>query len=77
MSFWDQAEINPLPKREMRYNVVVIKKIKGKYVVLSETTGRSFSSYKTITEAKHRLAQVEFFKRFAEHPDLRKGLRKR
>jgi len=40
----------------------MIKKIKGKYVVLSETTGRSFGSYKTLKEAKKRLRQVEFFK---------------
>ncbi|MBI2635043.1 MAG: hypothetical protein HYW79_00655 [Parcubacteria group bacterium] len=40
----------------------MIKKIKGKYVVLSETTGRSFGSYKTLAEAKKRLRQIEFFK---------------
>ena len=40
----------------------MIKKIKGRYVVLSETTGRSFGSYRTIAEAKQRLQQVEFFK---------------
>ena len=57
--------------------IIVIKKIKGKYVVMSETTGRSFGSYKTIAEAKHRLAQVEFFKHLAEHPDMRKVLRKK
>ncbi|MBI4132400.1 MAG: hypothetical protein HY474_02090 [Candidatus Sungbacteria bacterium] len=40
----------------------MIKKEKGKYVVRSESTGRSFGSYKTLTEAKRRLLQVEFFK---------------
>jgi len=40
----------------------MIKKIKSKYFVLSETTGRSFGSYRTLTEAKKRLRQVEFFK---------------
>jgi len=40
----------------------VIKKIKNKYVVLSEKTGRSFGSYKTKKEAVKRLGQVEFFK---------------
>lgn len=40
----------------------MIKKIKGKYVVLSPRTGRRFGSYETIEEAKHRLRQVEFFK---------------
>lgn len=40
----------------------MIKKIKGGYVVLSETTGRSFGTYRTLTEAKRRLRQMEFFK---------------
>jgi hypothetical protein len=40
----------------------MIKKIKGKYVVLSEKTGRSFGSYATKSEAEHRLRQIEFFK---------------
>jgi hypothetical protein len=61
----------------MRYNIGVIKKVKGKYVVMSENTGRSFGAYKTMSEAKHRLAQVEFFKHLAEHPGIRKGLRKK
>lgn len=34
----------------------------GKYVVVSEKTGRSFGSYKTKAEAKKRLRQVEYFK---------------
>jgi len=41
----------------------MIKKIKGKYVVLSETIGRKFGTYETLEEAKRRLRQVEFFKR--------------
>ncbi len=40
----------------------MIKKLKGKYVVLSEHTGRSFGSYKTKAEAEKRLRQIEFFK---------------
>lgn len=44
----------------------MIKKIKGKYVVLSEHTGRSFGSYDTLEEAKRRLRQVEYFKHLAE-----------
>lgn len=40
----------------------MIKKIKGKYVVLSETTGRSFGAYATKEEAEKRLKQIEFFK---------------
>lgn len=41
----------------------MIKKIKGKYVVLSETTGRKFGAYRTKKEARKRLQQIEFFKR--------------
>jgi hypothetical protein len=40
----------------------MIKKVKGKYTVLSKTTGRSFGAYKTLAEAKKRLRQIEFFK---------------
>ncbi|MBS3091288.1 hypothetical protein J4217_02475 [Candidatus Pacearchaeota archaeon] len=40
----------------------MIKKIKGKYVVLSETTGRRFGTYTTKKEAEKRLRQIEFFK---------------
>jgi len=40
----------------------MIKKIKGKYVVLSERSGRRFGTYKTLKEAKIRLRQVEYFK---------------
>ena len=43
-------------------DISMIRKIKGKYVVLSETTGRSFGSYRTKTEAERRLRQIEFFK---------------
>ncbi len=48
--------------------------------MLSETTGRSFGSYKTKEEAVHRLKQVEFFKHLKQIPasKIRKpGLRKR
>ncbi len=40
----------------------MIKKIKGKYVVLSEKNGRSFGSYTTKAEAARRLGQIEMFK---------------
>jgi hypothetical protein len=40
----------------------MIKKIHGKYVVLSETTGRRFGTYDTRAEAERRLRQIEFFK---------------
>jgi len=46
--------------REARKNMIV--KRAGKYVVLSETTGRRFGTYATLAEAKKRLRQIEFFK---------------
>ena len=55
----------------------MMKKIKGKYVVLSEASGRVFGRYNTKKEAKKRLRQVEFFKRLKANPRLRKSLRKR
>ncbi len=41
---------------------LMIKKMKGKYVVLSEKTGRSFGSYATKAGAERRLGQIEMFK---------------
>jgi hypothetical protein len=41
----------------------MIVKLGGKYVVVSETTGRRFGTYDTLAEAKRRLRQIEFFKR--------------
>jgi hypothetical protein len=40
----------------------MIKRINGRYVVLSETTGRRFGTYDTRAEAERRLRQIEFFK---------------
>ncbi len=40
----------------------MIKKINGRYVVLSETTGRRFGTYDTRAEAERRLRQIELFK---------------
>ena len=40
----------------------MIKKVAGKYVVISETTGRRFGTYATRAEAEKRLRQIEFFK---------------
>ncbi|MBI4635519.1 MAG: hypothetical protein HY727_04130 [Candidatus Rokubacteria bacterium] len=40
----------------------MIRKRGGKYVVLSEKTGRSFGAYDTRTEAEKRLRQIEVFK---------------
>ena len=42
--------------------MAMIRKINGKYVVLSETTGRKFGTYDTRAEAERRLRQIEFFK---------------
>ena len=46
----------------LRLNLAMIKKIKSRYVVLSETTGRVFGRYRTKKEALKRLRQIEFFK---------------
>jgi hypothetical protein len=40
---------------------MIVKK-DGKYVVLSERTGRSFGTYDTRAEAEARLRQIEAFK---------------
>jgi hypothetical protein len=40
----------------------VIRKIRGKYVVVSETSGRRFGTYDTKAEAEKRLRQIEMFK---------------
>jgi hypothetical protein len=50
----------------------VIVRRGGRYVVVSETTGRSFGTYDTLAEARRRLRQIEFFKhRKAGTPRLR------
>ena len=54
----------------------MIKKIKGKYVVLSETTGRKFGTYASKKDAEKRLRQIEFFKHLKSSPKMRKGLKK-
>lgn len=41
----------------------MIKLIKGKYVVISHTTGKVLGTYDTEKEAKKRLAQIAYFKR--------------
>jgi len=42
----------------------MIKKVYGKklWKVVSENSGRSFGTYKSIKKAKERLRQVEYFK---------------
>jgi hypothetical protein len=67
---WLEAVKPPLPESDFCNTLVekysMIKKIKGKYIVLSETTERSFGSYHTLSEAKKRLRQVEFFKHLSK-----------
>jgi len=41
----------------------MIKKTEKGYEVLSEKTGRSFGTYKSLRGAKHRLGQLEYYKR--------------
>lgn len=55
----------------------MIKKAKGRYVVLSEKTGRKFGTYRTKKEAEKRLRQIEFFKHLKSSQALRKNLRKK
>jgi hypothetical protein len=50
----------------------MIRKIGGKYVVLSEMTGRRFGTYDTKAEAERRLRQIEFF-RHLRRRSLRPG----
>ena len=59
------------------YKINMIKKIKGKYVVMSERTGRKFGTYNTKKEAVKRLQQIEFFKHLKGSPSLRMRLRKK
>ena len=40
----------------------MIRKVNGKYVVLSEKTGRKFGTYTNKKDAAKRLKQIEFFK---------------
>jgi hypothetical protein len=52
----------------------MIKKINGKYVVLSETTGRRFGTYDTRAEAERRLRQIEFFKHLRSRSTRRRAV---
>lgn len=53
----------------------MIMKRGGKYVVMSETTGRRFGTYDTLTEAEKRLRQIEVFKHLKARTTLRGGRR--
>jgi hypothetical protein len=44
----------------------------GKYVVVSEKTGRRFSTYDTLAEAEKRLRQIEVFKHLRARPPARR-----
>ena len=55
----------------------MIKKIRGKYVVLSEKTGRKFGTYNTLEAAKKRPRQVEFFKHRKDSSKIKLKLRKK
>jgi len=54
----------------------MIKKHGSKYVVVAES-GRHMGEYKTMAEAKRRLAQIEFFKHLKSGSGLKLKLRKR
>jgi hypothetical protein len=47
----------------------------GKYVVISETTGRWFGMYDRLAEARRRLRQIEFFKHLKARTTARGGRR--
>ena len=53
----------------------MIVKEAGKYIVVSEATGRRFGSYDTLAEAKRRLRQIEFFKHLKARTTARGGRR--
>ena len=55
--------------------MAMIRKIGGKYVVLSETTGRRFGTYDTRAEAERRLRQIEFFKHLRSRSSGRRAIR--
>ena len=52
----------------------MIRKINGKYVVLSETTGRRFGTYDTRAEAERRLRQIELFKHLRSRSTRRRAV---
>ncbi len=41
----------------------MIKKIKGKYCVITHQTGKNMGCYKTMKEAVKRLKQIKYFKK--------------
>jgi hypothetical protein len=51
----------------------MIRKVGGKYVVLSEKTGRRFGTYATKAEAEKRLRQIEVFKHVKKAGAARRG----
>lgn len=53
----------------------MIVKQGGKYIVVSETTGRRFGTYDTLDEARRRLRQIEVFKHLKARKAARGGRR--
>jgi hypothetical protein len=49
----------------------MIRRRGDKFVVVSETTGRSFGTYDTLAEAERRLRQIEYFKHLKTRPARR------
>jgi len=64
------------PPRGIGICKFMIKKIGSKYMVVAES-GRHMGEYKTKAEAKHRLAQIEFFKHLKSGSGSKLKLRKR
>ena len=63
-------------RRCKSYRPHMIKKHGSKYLVVAES-GRHMGEYKTKTEAKKRLQQIEFFKRLKSSSGLKAGFKKR
>jgi hypothetical protein len=57
--------------------LTMIRKVDGKYVVISETTGRRFGTYGTRAEAERRLRQIEFFKHLRSRSPRRRPVSSR
>ena len=64
------TQVRILPPPQM------IKKVGSKYLVVAES-GRHMGEYKTKTEAKRRLAQIEFFKHLKSGSGLKLKLKKK
>ncbi len=54
--------VGSIPTPATNRKKYMIKRIKNKFIVLSETTGRRFGTFALLRDAKKRLRQIEFFK---------------